>query len=539
MEAKTLPRSRAYSALSRLFASTTARDEALAWSVVAVGVVLRVARYAHDRSLWGDEARLALNIKDRSVTGLFHPLDYVQAAPTGFLVAEKAVVGLFGDSEYALRLVPLLAGIGSLVLFVPLARRLLPARAALVAIVLYAVVEPLIYYSSEVKQYSVDAFATVALLLIAVPALEKRELSPRRALALLVAATAAVWFSHPSAFVVAGIWGALVVARVRTPGRQFVVPAVLGAVWLVSFGIAYSLVLRNAHRVSQALGLGAESTPGVGGVLRDGWHAFAYPAGFAYTTTALAATFTCVGAFVLARRNWRTFAPLALTILVAMLGASAGRYPFYDRFLLFAVPIVLLAVAAGLEPLARSPSGAVRATWLVALVLLAAYPIGEAAAHLKSPPPHEEIKPVLARIADAWNGSDALYVSTVAQFPLRYYAECNDCGVLDRPSRAGFRSFVLARRGGPQALRSSLPRLEVGHVDWGTPASTYISDFELLRGRPRVWFLFSSTWDNAEATRVLGCLGHQLEAVTSTRAVAYLYDLSAPPDLGRGQCLGG
>ena len=91
-------------------------------ALVAVGWVLRLVRYAHDRSLWGDEARLALNLRDRSFTGLVHPLAYIQAAPTGFLLAEKVVVRALGDSEYSLRLLPLAAGLASLAVFAALAR---------------------------------------------------------------------------------------------------------------------------------------------------------------------------------------------------------------------------------------------------------------------------------------------------------------------------------------------------------------------------------------------------------------------------------
>lgn len=512
-------------------AAAVLTGERAAWALVGVGALLRISRYVYDRSLWGDEARLALNLRDRGFGGLVHSLSYIQAAPTGFLLAEKTVVRVFGDSEYAMRLIPLLAGLASLALFVPLARRLLPPAGAIVAIGLYAVMEPLVYYSSEVKQYSLDVLATVALLLIATPALLERRLSTRRALALLFTGATAFWFSHPSIFVAASIWLALTLCRAEMPFRRPVALLVLGAVWLAVFAASYELVLRNARGVSDALGLGS-SASGYGpvSVLRQGWHSFAYPDGFAYTTTGLAVALACIGAVSMLRRTPAALAALAAVVVTTFLAAVAGRYPFYDRFLLFMVPIVLLLVAAGLDVLGRSTGPSARFAGVVMFAFLVAYPAGQAAAHLASPPGHEEVKPVLKRVASDWRTGDSLYVSRVAQYPVRYYAECKDCGVLTNERSAAFRRFILAARGGKTALHSVPPRLEVGRIDFGTALPTYVQDFRRLRGRKRAWFIFTSTWDDPTTRRVLDCMGHRLESVASMRAAAYLYDLAGKAD---------
>ena len=54
---------------------------------------MRIAPFWLDRSLWLDEAKLALNVLERSPARLFQPLDYEQAAPVGFLLLEKSEVG--------------------------------------------------------------------------------------------------------------------------------------------------------------------------------------------------------------------------------------------------------------------------------------------------------------------------------------------------------------------------------------------------------------------------------------------------------------
>jgi hypothetical protein len=49
------------------------------------GAAWRIAAYAQHRSLWYDEAALALNIAGRGFVELVEPLDYLQTAPPLFL----------------------------------------------------------------------------------------------------------------------------------------------------------------------------------------------------------------------------------------------------------------------------------------------------------------------------------------------------------------------------------------------------------------------------------------------------------------------
>ncbi|HEY7362621.1 MAG TPA: hypothetical protein VIE37_00835, partial [Methylomirabilota bacterium] len=98
------------------FQSFTSLDRAITILLV-LGVALRLRAYLANRSLWLDESFLALNIINRPFAELRQPLEYVQAAPFGFLYAERLVVELLGASEYALRLLPLLCGIASVFIF--------------------------------------------------------------------------------------------------------------------------------------------------------------------------------------------------------------------------------------------------------------------------------------------------------------------------------------------------------------------------------------------------------------------------------------
>jgi len=76
---------------------------------------------------------------------LFAPLEYAQVAPSGFLLAEKTAVALFGSNEPALRLFPLLCALASLVLFLRVAEHALRGFALPLAVSLFALGRPFIF----------------------------------------------------------------------------------------------------------------------------------------------------------------------------------------------------------------------------------------------------------------------------------------------------------------------------------------------------------------------------------------------------------
>jgi len=144
---------------------STKQDQTfLLWGALALGAVLRVLYYLGGRSLWIDEARLALNIGTRGYGALLQPLDYDQAASPLFLWGEKLATQLFGMNERALWLLPLLAGLAAMVLLVPLARRFLPGWTGVIACASFCIAPTLIHFSANAKPYIGDlAFALLIL----------------------------------------------------------------------------------------------------------------------------------------------------------------------------------------------------------------------------------------------------------------------------------------------------------------------------------------------------------------------------------------
>ena len=135
---------------------------------VGLGAILRVATFAINSPLWGDEAFVAANFITRDYADLLKPLDYGQVCPLFFLWIELTVVKLLGFSEYSLRLVPTACSVASLFLFAHVAGRVVQGPARLVAVAIFSVAYYPIRHGAEVKPYSTDLLAALILLAFAI-----------------------------------------------------------------------------------------------------------------------------------------------------------------------------------------------------------------------------------------------------------------------------------------------------------------------------------------------------------------------------------
>jgi hypothetical protein len=235
-----------------------------AWALCVVGAAWRITAYAQNRSLWYDEAALALNIAGRGFVELVEPLDYLQTAPPLFLWIERSIVLLFGASEWALRALPLAAGLATAPLMWRVACRILPAPAAVLAVALVALSPTLVRYSAEVKPYATDALVTLLVLDTTVRVTDDPSRSHRwRALGLV--GLAAIVASTPSVFVLAGVIAYLTTGALLSSdallGRR---TASLAAGWAALFIVLLLTVVSTAverqrsNREVHALVLGGE-----------------------------------------------------------------------------------------------------------------------------------------------------------------------------------------------------------------------------------------------------------------------------------------
>ena len=452
--------------------------------------------------MWRDEAALAMNIIERSYAGLLQPLDSYQAASLGFLLLEKTAVLALGGSEYALRLIPLLAGIISLVLFKKVTAQCLRPAAVPIALLFFAFSEKLIYYSSEVKQYSLDV--AIALLIVwAAFKIQSRELSIARAAGFGLLGAAVVWFSHPAVFALAGVGVCLfVLAALKRDWKRALLVCCAAGLWLVSFRADYAMSLRGTSEMGFLLRFWTDydafmpfppfSIAALKWLCKSFVLTLQDPAGFAFPVIAgLALAIGCCVAFV--NRSAKLLMLIA-PIPFALLASGLHKYPFLERLLLWLVPSVVLLIAAGIDAVARKSALIGTALAIVLLFQPMVRSIG-------APPLHEDIKPALAYVRDHWQEGDAIYVQRVARHSFHYYA-----------ARYGFEEFDLLSDG--HKKRSKVEGIPKKFGD-----------------RDRVWALLSvfsagRVEEEQSSLEQLDSIGTQLDAHREKGVAVYLYELS-------------
>ena len=172
-------------------------------ALMIVGLALRLTRYLLRFPLWEDEAMLSANLLDRGYGQLLQPLHYCQVAPTLFLWGQLTLVNLLGFNEYALRLIPFLCGLGSLLLFRHVAGRLLQGTSLLLAVGLFAVAYPMTRYAAEAKPYGCDLLLALAMLALAIEWLRRPD-QTRWLWSLAALVGPAVGYSFPAIFMAGG-----------------------------------------------------------------------------------------------------------------------------------------------------------------------------------------------------------------------------------------------------------------------------------------------------------------------------------------------
>ena len=523
-------------------------------ALTLAGLVLRLRQYLINRSLWLDEAMLANNIVNRSFAGLFQPLDNNQGAPVGFLLLQKTVTLALGDSEYALRLLPFLAGILSLALMFALTRKVAGAFAGNLALALFAFSPALIYYTSEVKQYSSDVAIALALCLLCLKYAQdndwlalysqrefrefansangsgknSRHIVPvgysyirgiriktwlRNTALLVFAGALAVWFSHPALFVLGGLGLAIFLPAVRAKdARKIVTLLLVAAAWSLSLGALYFVNLRPLASHQFFLDFWREGfLPHDLSAWR--WLGLSLHAPFGdllglRTPYLVTAFLFLIGLVGLTRRFPRFGLFLLLVFFLTLLASFLTLYPFAGRMILFLAPALTLLLADGADLVADLTGGALSLSKRFIGSL-----IGKASRHGAGVGKQEPLrKPVRSHPSRwlAWTVR-VLLAGYLLFSPLSLAAENFAAPKLRehlRPTLETLRDFrkdgdlVYVYYWAGHAVRFYAPKYGFAMSDFILGADhhdqpeLYRAELDALRGHARVWFLFSHVYEN-------------------------------------------
>jgi len=223
-------------------------------------------------------------------------------------------------------------------------------------------------------------------------------------------------------------------------------------------------------------------------------------------------SFLC-GSISMLKRNRDTLFILFFPALVTIVASALQRYPLRGRLVLFLAPFLAILMAEGIIQVFEMGRAKRLSAGVLFVFLLFLQPLADAAVNVRYPVEarsqlehSEEVRPVLWYIRDHWRQGDLMYVFSPSEDAFRYYSLL---------LRADFREVIIGEN-----LRKDFE-------------NTYRKDLDRLRGRRRVWVLFSHVGEdrgkgvNVERmVRYLETIGNRQDQVRHSGAFAYLFDLT-------------
>ena len=457
--------------LGRPEGRAAARTLFLSAAAIVAGVLIRLEHLAGGRSLHIDEARLALNIGQRSFSGLLEPLAYEQTAPIPFLWAEKAASLVGGVNEVALRFVPFLLGCGLLLAMYQLARRVLPDAGVVLAMALAAVSPVLVHYSNEIKPYIGDALFGAWLTVLAIDLV--RAPGRREWTRFLLVGTVAVAVSAPAIFVLLGLGLVAGAAGRRSPGMTRRLAVGLSA-WLAIFAVLYVAFYREmaSHPYMRQFWEPAFLTSDAGPLLPRAWGMLSelvwgtFMGGYVHgvrareivivigAATAVFGVVMISGVLYLVRSRGQVVTALLLAPAAVTVAASiAGAYPISLRLVLYLVPPVLVLVVAGvLFAMNRIPEARRTSVLLLVGALLALRPAIRSVIPRFWPYHPQELRPLVAWMNDVASTEPVYVFANAVPAWLFYTTDWTE------PDTARLNWYeTVASAGGP-AFENAAPR---------------------------------------------------------------------------------
>lgn len=486
----------------------------LALFAILFGVIIRCFQYLSNRSLWGDEASLALNIVDRSYLELLQPLDYNQAAPPGFLWIEKLAVQLFGNNEYALRFFPLIAGIASLFALYELAKRSVSLLALPIALILFATLKEPLYYATEVKQYSSDVMIGLLLYLLLTP-LQNQLLTKTKILLIGGLGVVAIWLSHPAIFILVALEATNFILTPASSRKTVLINRLsIYFIWVIGFAYLYFLTLANTAKNQNLQDAWKPEYPQ--SILDFTWlltslrRFFDQPLGFRIMHEVAILVFI-IGSIILIRKNKQMFLLLISPLVVTLIAAYFHKYPFRSRLILFLTPFFILIIAEGVAFLISQFNSHQKTKIIAGLIitsLLIFPPLIQSSIFFFYPETRHEVRPIVEYIKANQKPDDGIFLAGGSPDQFDYYA---------------------ARYGYSKSMYFILP-----YDDFFNPETFSEQTWEEikrttphLQNKQRIWFVVSGLRRAREVIvkPSLDRIGQKLDYFSKPGSLTYLYQI--------------
>lgn len=333
-----------------------------AFLVLVSGVSLALIQFLYNRSLWQDEASLALNIINLNFIDLFRPLNGGQVAPVLFLVLEKFFSLLIPNSEFGLRLFPLICYLVTLFFFYFILKSVLrDENSILFSLALFVFSTVIIRYSSEVKQYMTDVMVCTIINYLTI---KKYSNSTNMFVTHGAAGIIAVFLSNiaPVVLLTSGLY--LVFIFVRGKSVSFNGLIIVLTLWVLAFLTYYYFFIHDHPHKNMMTGywtkqgsflpLNLFSAEFLNFAINKSKEIFNVILPANKIGIFIFLPLFSVGIFAMIRERKNGLLFLCITPVVIHLALSACKlYPFAIRLVLYLSPLVIIIIGFGTDFLLR------------------------------------------------------------------------------------------------------------------------------------------------------------------------------------------
>ena len=475
--------------------------------IIFIGILLPIVQFIFNRSLWTDEATLALDIYNTSSLDLLKPLNSGALGTILFLLLEKFFSNLIPNSEYGLRILPLLCYLASLLFFYNILKQIFSNHYTIIfALSLYVFNANMILYSSEVKPYICDVLMITSIYYFI---LRKYESVENQYYIMGIIGTIGIFLSYVSPIILSscGIYFFYISLIKKNLDYRYVVA--IFSFWTITFLVYYYFFIYNhpSEGMFKTYWANMNTFMPINPFTVD-FFQFHFDKikmicsqlisvgniGRYFLAILYLVGFSCL----IYKRNFEIIILLFFPIFIHLLISAFELYPFDLRLILYIIPTIIIVAAYGFEYFNEMIFKDLKIDRLRFLSILIPFSILSVTPWYGFPLKREEIKESISYINNKKIENDKVYVYYGAKDAFKYY---------DNIEYINFSNSVIFGK----ANRAD--------------KSTYIEQLINLRGNN--WLLFSHNYNNEEEYIItqLDSLGYnRIQTFRAIGSSTYLYD---------------
>jgi hypothetical protein len=488
-------------------------------AIPVIGVILSLIQFLYNRSMWEDDAWLALNIINRNAFELLKPLDYYQVAPILFLEIEKLFSVIIPNSEYGLRLFPLLCYWASIYLFYKIVKKELNNTYAIIfALSIFCLGYSFIFFSNEIKQYISDVFVALLMFFLV---LKEYKNNKNKYFIIAIVGAISILLSNVAPIILLSCGSILMYDLYKTKSKRgsYYYLSEIFALWLIVFAIYfYYFIYNHPSRVFMTTYWNGSFLPF--NPFKLDFYIFLFKkvpliifSALFYINVQKLQTIVLVIilsglhitgiVYLIRKRRFKLLFISCVPLLLHLLLSAFQLYPFDRRLIFYSLFGVIIVCSLGFYCILKnilkkwSIFAGIVSVSLFSFILFARFPIK-----------YHEVRGCIEYIQGNMYESTNVYVFPVAAIIFKYYG---DIGHVSKEINANTEMIEYW-------LDNTAAYLMHQDMD-------YTNDWQTLKGKN--WLLISTMTEKEEIDIInrINSLGYkQIKEYRSTGASAYLYD---------------